>query len=640
MRSINDRVFYVGVILKPKKNMNKLLLLWLLLMTASVVQGKRHYVGFDNTNSAPAGSEVITKTTTSQLGADLLSVMPASGDTVLIAWGRYYLTSELIIPAGVVVQGGYNPDASATLTRTYPGAVYPSGAPTFANMTILDGNAFFTSSRAKKHRVATVKGTLETCYIRGGHTNELNGIAPERLHGGGLYIDGGTVVSCIIRGNVANNITSRATTPALGGGVYLINGGKIYNSVVTNNMANGGYGVYGEAGCIITNATIIYNTFAPISVLVPGTGDNIAQNGTNTANYYLHQVHSTDETAATTYTDVVKIQLTDFYLGATEATCLQYCAFLASIDYTGSGIVHLANNYRDSLWTLKVYGTNGNKTVRAYYGTTVKPSTHSDESYCATYGYQLCATTSDTNSVFGYLYQRNNIVVPKESTNIGIIPDDDISVCHVSWYGSLAYCQWLGGSLPTEAQWKFALRRKNSAPFQAPLGATTAIGDQSASLYNYAYAYAGYVSGGVSGSVVPDYAWYIGNSASVDYANYGVGIGTAHPHKVGERKPNGLGLYDMNGNIFEWCADLYKSFTYDISHYNNANSNDGRNINVVLNPINNAVGSYSPPYRIHRGGSWFNAAYDLRAGLRYYYTASYRASNIGFRPAFLSPFAP
>jgi formylglycine-generating enzyme required for sulfatase activity len=353
-------------------------------------------------------------------------------------------------------------------------------------------------------------------------------------------------------------------------------------------------------------------------------------------------VSSTNEIVAATYTDVVKIQLTDFYLGATETTCLQYCAFLAGIDYTGSGIVHLANNYRDSLWTLKVCGTNGNKTVREYYGTTVKLSTNSDEDYCAINGYQLCAATSATNSDFGYLYQRNNIVVPKESTGAGgTIPDDDISVCYVSWYGSLAYSQWLGGSLPTEAQWEFALRRKSSAPFQAPPGAGTAIGDQSASLYNYAYAYDGYVSGGVSGSVVPDYAWYVGNSASTDYANYGVGNGITHNHKVGERKPNGLGLYDMNGNVFEWCADLYKSNIYDISHYNNANSNDGMNITVVLNPINNAAaGANSPPYRSFRGGSWVGGAEGSRAGLRYGGGTISRIHDIGFRPAFLSPFAP
>ncbi|MDR1974190.1 MAG: hypothetical protein LBQ31_05895, partial [Bacteroidales bacterium] len=230
--------------------MNRLLLLSLLLMLLSVVQGGRYYVGF---TTAPSDGDTVVSGNANP-GADLLSVLgrepsyaPASGDTVLIAWGKYYLTSELIIPAGVVVQGGYNPDAGTTLARTYPGAVYPSGAPTFANMTILDGNAFFTSSRAKKHRVATVKGTLETCYIRGGHTNELNGTAPEKLHGGGLYIDGGTVVSCIVRGNVANNVSSsHAAKPALGGGVYLTNNGKIYNSLITNNMANDSYGVYSE----------------------------------------------------------------------------------------------------------------------------------------------------------------------------------------------------------------------------------------------------------------------------------------------------------------------------------------------------------------------------------------------------------
>jgi formylglycine-generating enzyme required for sulfatase activity len=85
---------------------------------------------------------------------------------------------------------------------------------------------------------------------------------------------------------------------------------------------------------------------------------------------------------------------------------------------------------------------------------------------------------------------------------------------------------------------------------------------------------------------------------------------------------------------------LYKSFTYDISHYNNANSNDGRNINVVLNPINNAVGANSPPYRIGRGGDWDHAVADLRAGSRGYNIAYYRYFTLGFRPAFLFPFAP
>jgi formylglycine-generating enzyme required for sulfatase activity len=294
------------------------------------------------------------------------------------------------------------------------------------------------------------------------------------------------------------------------------------------------------------------------------------------------------------------------------------------------------------LWTLKVYNTGktgeaGYKTVRDYYGTTKKGGTRNDEEYCNYYGYELCGTSNSSND-FGYLRLFNNIVVPKESTNTGIIPDDDISVCYVSWYGSMAYSQWLGGSLPTEAQWEFALRCKGSGAFQAP-GAGTDVADQSASLYNEAYAYNGYTNGFVSGSVVPDYAWYSGNSASTDYANYGVGSGTTHPHKVGERKPNGLGLYDMNGNVWEWCADLYPGTTdYVLSHYA---GNDGISDSVVVNPINNTVAGYgSPPNRINRGGSWSGIADNLRAGSRSNYIAIGRTDALGFRPAFLFPFAP
>jgi formylglycine-generating enzyme required for sulfatase activity len=446
---------------------------------------------------------------------------------------------------------------------------------------------------------------------------------------------------------VANNIISHATTPALGGGAYLTNGGKIYNSLIVNNMANRGYGVYGEAGCIMTNATVVYNTFAPIGVLVPGTGPNIAQNDTNTANYYLHQVNSDNETATATYDGDVKVQLTDFYLGETETTCLQYCVFLAGIDYTISlNIVRLADNYRNSLWTLKVYGTGitgndtGNKTVREYYGTTMKGYSQTDEQYCTNNGYQLCGVDNISND-FGYLRIFDSIVVSKESTEAGTIPDDDISVCYVSWYGSLAYSQWLGGSLPTESQWEFALRRKSSENFKAPT-AGTAVGDQSASLYNYAYAYNGYTNGAVAGSVVLDYAWCDDNSNDAS-TRTSYGVNANHTHKVGEKEPNGLGLYDMNGNVWEPCADFHKGTDYLLTDYVGNDGSDGNGI--VVNPINNTVaeskdGPSFPPDRVFRGNGWGNTANYLRAGYRNWGNAITRYNAVGVRPAFLLPFVP
>ncbi len=125
--------------------------------------------------------------------------------------------------------------------------------------------------------------------------------------------------------------------------------------------------------------------------------------------------------------------------------------------------------------------------------------------------------------------------------------------------------------LPTEAEWDFAARGGNK---------------------NYGYKYSG------SGSM-DEVGWY----------DEKWGEGSTHP--VGLKKANELGLYDMSGNVWEWCRDWYGAYTKA----------------TVTNPVGPTTGSH----RVIRGGSWSNAAERCRSGNRLHSDPSKRISNLGFR---------
>jgi len=111
--------------------------------------------------------------------------------------------------------------------------------------------------------------------------------------------------------------------------------------------------------------------------------------------------------------------------------------------------------------------------------------------------------------------------------------------------------------LPTEAEWEFAARGGNQ---------------------NNGYKYAG-------SNNINEVAWYKGNS-------------DRNTHVVGSKSPNELGIYDMSGNVWEWCNDWYGEYYYGNS------------------PSNNPQGPTSGTYRILRGGSWYNDAGYFRVTYR------------------------
>jgi formylglycine-generating enzyme required for sulfatase activity len=187
-------------------------------------------------------------------------------------------------------------------------------------------------------------------------------------------------------------------------------------------------------------------------------------------------------------------------------------------------------------------------------------------------------------------------------TNPSNFKGDNLPVEQVRWYDAIKYCNalsvkegltpaytvfgkgvtWNGNAngyrLPTEAEWELACRAGTTSPF------------------------------------------YTGNNITTNHANYDgnypyngntKGVYRGKTWDVGSGTPNPWGLYDMSGNVWEWCWDWYGSYS--------------------TSSVTDPLGASSGPHRVLRGGSWGSSGQYLRSAYRGYYTPFLRYDYLGFR---------
>ncbi len=154
---------------------------------------------------------------------------------------------------------------------------------------------------------------------------------------------------------------------------------------------------------------------------------------------------------------------------------------------------------------------------------------------------------------------------------------------YISWEDATAFCAKLSEKagrtvrLPREAEWEYGCRSGSTTRFS--------YGDDP----DYSH--------------LGEYAWYDGNSCTKDQK---------YPHAAGQKKPNAWGLYDMYGNVLEWCEDCWHD-TYQGA------------------PTDGSAWAGAGSSRVVRGGSWYNYAGVCRSSFRAEYDPDIRYDDTGFR---------
>jgi len=168
-------------------------------------------------------------------------------------------------------------------------------------------------------------------------------------------------------------------------------------------------------------------------------------------------------------------------------------------------------------------------------------------------------------------------------TNPSNFSGNKLPVENVSWYDAVEFCYILSDKegktfrLPTEAEWEYACRAGSQTRF--------CFGNDVASLGAY--------------------RWYYDNSV-------------AQTHPVGQKRPNAFGLYDVHGNIYEWCQDWY-----DCNYYSRS-------------PVMDPPGPSGGTSRVLRGGNCHSSPSFCRSAFRDWSPPDRRSKNFGFRVVLLN----
>lgn len=159
-------------------------------------------------------------------------------------------------------------------------------------------------------------------------------------------------------------------------------------------------------------------------------------------------------------------------------------------------------------------------------------------------------------------------------------------VVNVTWYGANEFCHYYDFRLPTEAEWEYAARERGKTVKYSSVGNVL-----DPFLINY------------DSSIEHDSLLVLSNNVIVNTSQSG-----AYP-------PNELGLFNMSGNVWEWCLDWYLSNYYHDSK--------------IINP----TGPWFGTYKAVRGGSWFSSAHSVRVTDRSFLAPHNYKEDVGFRVA-------